>query len=100
MRLKFSSYLRQGAANRDREAAGEDTTSRGAGSYANGGGYERVDEPGLKWEIARVVLIVCAVLACVLGGAYYIGLKMEGVATALLEEETDGKAPYLGAADA
>ncbi len=84
MLLEFSSYLRQGnknvrGGNAD-ERAGQEGFGWGGG--ARGGAYGDDAEGSLGWEICRVVLIVLSIVLVVVGGARYIGSRLDQMPSA------------------
>ena len=44
---------------------------------AGGPGFDDDDDTNLCWEITRVLLIVCAILTLVVGGAYWLSMALE-----------------------
>ena len=76
MLLEFSSYLRQGAAydgGGGRIGSNPKTSDDFRDDFRDDG-----DGLSLKWEIFRVLLIVGAVLAAVMGVAWWLGQMIDG----------------------
>ena len=75
MLLEFSSYLRQGAAYGGN--GGLAAPPKTSDDFRDGWDDDVGDGVSLKWEIARVLLIVGLVLGAVMGVAWWLGQMVD-----------------------
>ena len=63
------------------------------GAYGAYGGYDDEEDANLCWEIVRVLLIVTAILAFIVGGAWYLShaLEASSVAQSLIVNDDKGR---------